>query len=479
MKFCGKCGAKLENEEKFCSQCGNGLNTDEDKNKEYEKFTDDDYVNESSFKNHNEIVPKSNSERRNLNISMRTKINIMAAAIVVVLLIGLYIIGNSLTNPAKVVSRFENAVASGNKGEVVSTLYCDDNRLEINEKTIVPLLTYFKDNPSYLNTVVQGLNRDALNMSQTKTLSGMSGNSKAVLTLTYSGKKFLFFPNYKIGIKPGFIQVKTSIRDVVFTLNGTKIGQSDVKNFNKEFGPFIPGKYTLLADYKGKFTSLSDDPHDINFIEGSSDKVTVEAFTNVNYVNVKSDNPETKIFVNGKDTGVKVADGSNFGPLNNNTKIYGMVTKDGKLLKSNEETVDQGDKDVYLNFSQAESNVKSQENQVHNLVYWYTYYFTRAVNTNNFMMLEGFLYPGSQVYDEQKSYIPSTYSKGIKEEIKSFNVISYTLSEDNKSGTANTEEVYNIYDNGKSSIKTFKYRYTFKYNEAKNGYQMESIASAE
>jgi uncharacterized membrane protein YvbJ len=478
VKFCGKCGAKVETEEKFCAQCGNVLSTNEDKVDE--KITDDnEYINESSFKNHNEIVSNPSPVRRNLTMSMKTKINIMAAAIAVVLLIGFYIIGNSLTNPSKVVSKFENAVASGNKGELVSTLYCDDNRLEINEKTIVPLLTYFKDNPSYLNTVVQGLNRDAANISQTKTLPGMNGSSKAVLTLTYAGKKFLFFPNYKIGVKPGFIQVKTSIKGVVFTLNSTEIGKSDADNFSKEFGPFIPGKYTLLADYKGKYTSLSDDPHDINFIDGSSDKVTVEAFTNVNYVNVKSDNPETKIFVNGKDTGVKVADGSNFGPLNNNTKIYGMVTKDGKLLKSNEETVGQGDKDVYLNFAQAESNVKSQENQIHNLVYWYTYYFTRAVNTNNFMMLEDFLYPGSQIYDDQKSYIASTYSKGIKEEIKSFNVISYKLSEDNKSGTANTEEVYNIYDNGNSSIKTFKYTYTFKYNEERNGYQMESIASAE
>ncbi|AKN29787.1 hypothetical protein Ccar_02550 [Clostridium carboxidivorans P7] len=473
MSFCRKCGEKLEEGQKFCAKCGTELNENQDKLDE--KIADnDEYMDEDDYNYNNEIIVPTNNERRNFGSSMKTRIGIVIASIVVVLLIGLYAIGNLMSNPSKVVARFENAVASGNKGDLVSTLYCDDNRLEINDKTVVPLLTYFKDNPSYLNTVVNGLKKDAANASQTKALTGMNGSGRSVLTLAYAGKKFLFFPNYKIAIKPGFIQVKTSIKDVVFSLNGTEIGKSDSDNFSKEFGPFIPGKYTILANYKGKYTSLSD-PHDINFMDGSSDKVNIETFTNLNYVKVKSDYPDAKIFVNGKDTGTKVADAGNFGPLDNNTKIYGVITKDGKMLKSNEETVDQGDKDVYLNFAQAESLIRNQENQVHNLVYWYTYYFTRAVNTNSFYMLEDLLYPGSQIYDEQKGYIPDTYGKGIKEEIMSFNLLSYKLSDDNKSGTVNTEEVYNIYQNGSSSIKTFKYTYTFKYNEAKNGYQMQSI----
>ncbi|NMM63166.1 zinc-ribbon domain-containing protein [Clostridium sp. P21] len=472
MSFCGKCGAKLEEGQKFCPKCGNVLNTKQ--NESHQNFK-----NNNEYTYEDEIRVPSNEIRRDLKMSRKTQIGIMAAAIVAVLLIGFYIVGNSLTKPSKVVSKFENAVASGNKADLISTLYCDDNRLEINEKTIVPLLTYFKDNPSYLNTVVQGLNKDAVNASQTKALSRMNGgNSKAILTLAYSGKKFLFFPDYRIAIKPGFIQVKTSVKDVAFSLNGTDIGKSDSDNFSKEFGPFIPGKYSLLANYKGKYASLSDS-HDINFFDNSSDKITVETFTNVNYVNVKSDYPDAKIFVNGKDTGVKVSDAGNFGPLNSNTKIYGMITKDGKVLKSSEETVDKGDKEVYLSFSQAESSIKSQENQIHNLVYWYTYYFTRAVNSNSFTLLEDLLYPGSQIYNEQKSYVPSTYKSGIREEIKSFNITSYKLSEDNKSGTINTEEVYDINDNGTSSIKTFKYTYTFRYNEAKNGYQMESLKAIE
>ena len=472
MKFCAKCGTKLEQD--ICPQCGYTSSSRHDKANQ-ENISNVQAVNDDYLKN-NKIVAKATPVRRSLVLSMGAKIGIIGATIAAVLLIGIFIAGNSLSKPSKVVSKFEKAVASDNKADLINVLYCDDNRMEINEKTISPLLSYFKENPSYLNTVVKNLDNEAIRSEQTNGLTGISGkNNQSILTLTYTGKKFLFFPSYKIGIQPAFIQVKAGIKDVTFSLNSTEIGKSDVDNYSKEFGPFIPGKYKLLANYKGKYVTLSE-PHDVDLITADNGKTSVDILTNLNYIKVKSEYPDAEIFVNGKDAGIKVADAQNFGPLNSSTKVYATLTKDGRTLKSSEDTVSQGDTDIYLSFTEAENRVKNTERQIHDLVYWYTYYFTEAVNLNNFSAVEYYIYPGSKLYDEQKSYIPNTYNQGIKENIMSFNITSCNLNADNMTGTVTTEEVYNIDNKGSSSVKTFKYKYTFRYNEAKGTYQFDSIS---
>ena len=95
-----------------------------------------------------------------------------------------------------------------------------------------------------------------------------------------------------------------------------------------------------------------------------------------------------------------------------------------------------------------------------------------------FSDVEPYLYPGSNLYNEQAKYILDTYNKGINEDIMSYNVISYSISDDNKSGTVTTEEVYKITKDGQSSVKNFKYIYGFKYNENMGSYQLSSITSA-
>lgn len=479
MKFCSKCGIQLELEQNICPQCGYDLSSRQNEvNNTEDSINNIEPANNTTAENSNEVIDNPNQPKKKLFLSKGAKISLIGISIIGVLLVTFFIIGNSLSKPSKVVLKFQNAITSNNKSELVNMLYCNDNRLEIKENNISPLLDYFKDNPSYLNREIEKLNKEAVNLELTKKLAVLNENNKEnVLNITSVGKKFLFFPNYKICIKPSFIEVKTSIKDVTLSLNGREIGKSDIDNYSKEFGPFVPGKYELVANYKGKYVTLSE-PNNIDFITNNTEKVSVDIFNNLNYVNINSKYPEAELFVNGSDAGIKVADAKNFGPLNNDTKIYATIVKEGKILKSTEYTVNKGDSNIYLDFTAAENRMKNAENKIHDLIYWYTHYFTLAVNTGNFSLVENYIYPGSQLYNEQKNYIPTTYEKGIKETIMSFNVISYTLNEDNTSGTVTTEEVYKIDNNGSISIKTFKYKYTFKYNEAKERYQLSSISKA-
>lgn len=475
MKFCAKCGTKLEDKIIFCPKCGYKLSAKPDK--AIEENIDNTQVMEKvdiDFLDNTKIASDSNHVRNNSSYSKKLGVSIAVICAVAVVLIGLYIAASSLTEPSKVVSKFQKAVASDNKSELANILYSNDDRLEINEESITPLLIYFKDNPSYFNTAMQELNSNAIKLEQFKGLAETSVNgSQGILSLKSTGKRFLFFPDYKIAIIPAFIQVKTGIKDVDISLDSKKIGKSDSDNYSKEFGPYIPGKYKLLANYKGKYVSLSE-PWDIDLVANNG-KANVDVLTKLNYVKVSSEYQDAELFVDGKDTGVKVADAQNFGPLNSNAKVYATATQNGKTLKSNERIVGQGDDNINLSFTQAENIARNVEGDLHDLIRWYTYYFTQAVNYNSFEMVEDYLYPGSKLYYDQKSYVPSTYSKGIRETIMDFNILSCKLNDGNQSGTITTEEVYNIDNNGKSSVKTFKYTYTFKYNELKGHFQLDTI----
>ena len=500
MYFCSKCGCKLEERQIFCSQCGNNINVDDKKNEENEEnfqeknLSNDEILelkeevdntnlldennkveiiyNEEDYENYNET-----NKGKKLFVKSRV---ISYLVLTLVLLLGIfYAVGKSLTKPSKVVLKFEQAVAAKDKEDLSSLLYCEDDKLEINEKNTSYILTYFNENPSFFNSVIKDLNNDAIKLEKIKNISGVQDiKSLNILKLIPVGKRWGIFPNYKISIKPIFIEVKTSIKDVAFSLNNKELGKSDSDNFIKEYGPFMPGKYKLLANYKGKYVTLSE-PYDIDTINNNENgKVSIEVLENLNYAMIYCEYPEAKLFVNGKDTGLKVEDIEKFGPLSNSTKVYATVNKNGITLKSNEFVVGYGDDGIYLDFSESENLIKNTESELNDLMRWYTYYFTQAVNMDDFSMVESYIYPDSQLYKEQKEYVPNTYKNGIKETILSLKIVSYKLNPDNKSGSIITEEVYEVDNNGESSVKNFKYKYTFAYNELTGSYQLESIAEA-
>lgn len=487
MKFCVKCGNKLEDNDMFCPKCGqkSGVENGQDDdvgntqtfntgliNKQNSESQFKEYLNKENFNDDEEVEDGSifDTFRGKLGLNKKAAV-IIGIGILCITIFVSFLIGNAGSKPSNVVSKFQKAVASSNKGQLVDILYCSDNRLKIDEKSVAPLINYFKDNPSYLNKVVSQLNNEVARSD-----GNLNSNSKGKFDIVYAGKKYLFFKDYKIGIKPSFISVKTGIKDVQFSLNSTQIAKSDSKDFSKQLGPFIPGKYKLNADYKNSYESLNES-RDIDFMNSNEDSENIEVFKDASYVNINSDYPDAEVFLNNKDTGVKAKDASNFGPLAANSVVYGVATVSSQKLRSSDYILKKDDDYIKLDFSQSQTSMQIDQYRMRNLIYWYTYYFTQAVNTGDFEDVEDYLYPGSQLYNAQKSYVATTYEKGIKEDIKSFNVISYNLSDDKRSGTVSTEEVYNIYqsDSTTPSTKTFHYTYTFKYNEQFSGYQLSDI----
>lgn len=448
--YCGKCGSAVEGNDSLCPNCATKV---------------EQIPNENPYKERENPAPNS-------QLSKSSKIVMIVVAVLIIATVAAVQVGNSLSDPRKLVTRFKTDITTNNTSDLMSILYCNDARLTIDSKNVAPLLAYFKTNPSYFDEVSQSLNNDAFNPKDINSLSPMSSNT---LTLANVGKKFFIFPTYKINIKPSFIDITTGVKDVTFSINNTQIGKSDTDKSTKEFGPYMPGNYSIVADYKGKYFTLSQ-PYPVDLVSASSGKAKLDVFTDMNYLNISADYTDAEIFVNGKDINVKVKDAMNLGPINSSAKIYATYVKDGKTLKSDEHAVSNGNRDLYLSFQYATNQLNGIQGQLKHLLEYYTTYFSKAINSNNASYINPYVAIGSDIYTAQQSYIPKTYAAGIREYIISANITNYTISDDNKSGSITTSEVYNITNqDGTSSNKAFTYVYKFIYNEPTACYQFTSI----
>ncbi|MBU3182895.1 TcaA 3rd/4th domain-containing protein, partial [Clostridium psychrophilum] len=318
--------------------------------------------------------------------------------------------------------------------------------------------------------VIQKLDNDVLSP---KNIS--SAATSNILTLANIGKIFLIFPNYKISIKPSFVDITTPVKDVTFSINNVQIGNSDTDKSTKEFGPYIPGDYSILANYKGKYVTLNH-PYPVDLVATTNGIAKLSVFDDMDYINITSDFPDAKIFVNGKDANITSADATNFGPIDSSTKIYATHLVDGKILKSQEYAVGTNGTDINLSFNEASSDLDNVKTQLNDLLSYYTSSFTEAVNTNDISLIDSYVTYGSELYTVQETYIPNTYEAGIQESIVSSNITDYNISDDNQSGSIITSEVYNIINkDGISSNKTFRYVYKFQYNTDTSSYQFTDI----
>lgn len=469
MKFCTKCGSKLETGESVCHNCGYNFDTGK---YETDKKDDTQVIDKEKIVNYDTVTERENLEKI-CDFIKKKKVGILFFLIAIIIIGSFILIGRSLTSPSKLVERFQSDISSSDKADLSKILYSNDNRLKVDEKNSSYLLAYFKDNPSYLNKAMDNMNSQ---LGDTNLIKKASDFTQDNLSIVIDGRTLLFFPRYKVSVKPTFIEVNTGIKDVELSLDDSKIGKSDKDNFSKEYGPFMPGKYKLYADYKGKYISLNKN-YNIDLVNSTNGKVNVDIFKDLNYVKIDGDHPDAEIFVNNRNTGIKISDAVNFGPVNPEMKIYAIANENGKKLKSNEHIVAAGDSNIDLSFSESESQLSNIEDKMHNLIDMYTNYFCYAVNYGDFSNVEPYIYPGSSLYNAQAKYVSDTYNNGISENIMSYNVVSYTMADDNKSGTITTEEVYKITKNGQSSVKNFKYTYGFKYNEDMGSYQLTNIVN--
>ncbi|WP_298838637.1 zinc ribbon domain-containing protein [Clostridium sp.] len=487
MKFCTKCGKEVIEGTQFCTSCGNDLRIESTDQSKTESKVDLDTTKPDldyditsgtpETKSDHDINLVTNEPNDNISghliLSKKSKIVMAVLAMLLVLLIATIKVGNSLSDPSKLVTRFQQDVETNNTSDLENILCSSDTRLIVDSKSISPLLSYFKSKPTYLTQVMQDLKDDSTNP---KDISSLNTKSNNTLTLARNGKSFFIFPKYKINVKPSFIDITTTVKNVSFSINNTVIGKSETDNSTKEFGPYMPGTYSILANYKNKYVTLSK-PYLVDLIE-TNGFANISIFDDMSYINITSDKPDANIFVNGKNVNVKVADASHFGPIDSSSKIYATCKVDGKTLTSDEYLATNDDKNAFLSFESASNTITNIHSQLDNLLYYYASSIAQAINNGTPSLIDTYVAYGSSLYNTQQSYIQKTYDAGIKETYNDSKIIDYNINDDNTSGTITSSESYTIvHADGSETPNTSSYIYGFK-QDASTGYQLTSISKA-
>jgi uncharacterized membrane protein YvbJ len=224
MKYCKECGKQMKPGAQFCTSCGTSVSGSAAPQRQQQNTS-----------------PKKKMSKKN-------KIILASVVALVVILFAGYKTGEAMTSKDKVIDKFETTLADKNSQELAKILSTDDKELKINEDSVKGLITYYEKNPEELDYLIT----DMRNQTEESV-----DYSTGPVHLSKDGKKFLLYDNYEINVQPYYITLSTDYKDTVLKVDETEVGEADSDDFEKTFGPFLPGSHVITADLKHGMVELA------------------------------------------------------------------------------------------------------------------------------------------------------------------------------------------------------------------------------
>ena len=223
--YCGECGFKNNKGDRYCAECGKPLLEE---------------------KNTTKKIPKKMKP-----MSKKTKIGLVIMAIILVLGIIGYSIGDSLTNPKKVALNFFEAKIDYDADTLYSNLKIEDSEFT-SKKTFKRMMNRMKkeNKQKIINYKVTKVNKSSsglyANVTINYTVEGDNNDhSENIRLFKTQGKKFLFFDEWKVSnndLKTVDEFEFTVMKDSEVSLEGVKV---DKKYIDQELSSDTKDVYVL------------------------------------------------------------------------------------------------------------------------------------------------------------------------------------------------------------------------------------------
>ncbi|HDR6315933.1 TPA: YARHG domain-containing protein [Bacillus thuringiensis] len=280
MNVCKKCGTQLEDGVQFCQNCGQ--------------------------KRVNLVVKNK--------LSNGTKFGITFLTLLAVVIVGLYLYGSSYYKQAAQVDRMITIVQERDREKLAEIVTADDPSVIVTRESLMPLFSYIKENPSYVDEL-----KEHLRIGEKQ----RDGIEKADFSLTKDGKYFFIFDRYKLKAKTYYTTLLTNEKGTSLKMNGKEIDKSDDKKFEKQYGPFLPGAQVFQAEYKNDYVKLSREEKVVLMKQGQSN-VTIDLALQGQYITVQTNAPGATLYVNQKPVTALTGEEITWGPVatDGSTTIY-------------------------------------------------------------------------------------------------------------------------------------------------------------
>ncbi|QHZ45547.1 zinc ribbon domain-containing protein [Bacillus sp. NSP9.1] len=313
MNFCKECGRELTAKARFCKHCG---------------FQADGSGTSISEESARQDIHKPKMSKK--------KIIVLGAIVVCcVLLFAGYKTGEALTSKEKLISDFENALDHEDAEKAAQLLQSSDVDLAITKENVKPLLTYLKENPDDEKELISSLKSD-------------SGNQ--LVSIEKSGRHFFIYDRYVLNVAPVYLTIKTNYKDTDLFVNGKKVMTTQKENFERKFGPYVPGVYEVKAKLKNDLTELKKTEK----VEALESDVNVDVAVDGHKAKLVFEDGYEKLkgtlWIDGQKTNIDPFKGTSFGPVLTDGSMSAEV--EGEFpwgtLKSAKTPIDSSDIQVNL-----------------------------------------------------------------------------------------------------------------------------------
>ncbi|WP_270344171.1 TcaA 3rd/4th domain-containing protein [Bacillus mobilis] len=271
MYVCTKCGTQFEDDVQFCQNCGK--------------------------KRENPVIKKK--------MSSGTKVGITLLALLVIAIVGLYICGSSYYTQSAQVDRMITIVQEREGEKLAEIVTADDPSVIVTRESLMPLFSYIKENPSYVNEL-----KEQLRISEKQG----NGIERADFSLTKDGKYFFIFDRYKLKAKTYYTTLLSNEKGTSLKMNGKEIDKTDDKKFEKQYGPFLPGTQVFQSEYKNDYVKLSREEKVVLMKQGQNN-VTIDLTLQGQYITVQTNAPGATLYVNQKPVTALAGEEIKWGPV--------------------------------------------------------------------------------------------------------------------------------------------------------------------
>ncbi|QNQ81289.1 TcaA 3rd/4th domain-containing protein [Lactobacillus sp. PV034] len=310
-KFCPNCGHPIKNDADFCPNCGTKLN------KKQENPTKEIHKEPSSTQAVSQ-EPQSRVAmvKNKAPMSKKTKLQIVIAAIVLIIIILFVGIGNWYYPKANQVNRIVNTLQTST--EVSKVIKPEDTAVKVTKENSKSTREYFKN---------------LANVAETEN-SLVNNGTYGDYTLVEDGKNLLFFPKYKLEVPTYNPTVTTSHANSTIYVNGKNVGKvsSDgADNYSHKIGPLLQGAYSIKISSKVHGKTLT-----AKLNEEIKSNANISMDIKTASFKVKSV-PNGVVYINGEKAGKLSKNGmkkfTDY-PITDNMSLYVETTVKGKKVKS-------------------------------------------------------------------------------------------------------------------------------------------------
>ncbi|KFN01359.1 YARHG domain-containing protein [Bacillus clarus] len=286
MNVCTKCGCKLEDGVQFCQNCG--------------------------MKRGNPIIKKQ-------KMNKGTKIWIILLSLFIIAIVGLYMYGSSYYSQEAQLDRIITVLQEKDGDQLVDMITTDDPGVVVNRESVMPLFSYIKENPSYVSEL-----KAYIKQGQKK--NGIEGVDFSV---TKDGAYFFLFDRYKLKTKTYYATLLTNEKDTVLKVNGKELDKTNDKDFEKQYGPFLPGIQIFQSEFKSEYAKLAREEK-VVLMKQNQKNVTVDLTLKGQYITVQTNAPDATLYVNQKPVTTLTGEEMTWGPVSTDGSVSIYLERNGE-----------------------------------------------------------------------------------------------------------------------------------------------------